>query len=194
MKGGFILAGQELIIPDGTPFVSPPTQVAVADTKQPKALPTDVSPSVEEQPQPQAPVEEKPVPQFAPQLSDGVLQKPCSGSCFITQYYHAGHYALDLQEKGGGQIYAAEAGTVRRSDYGWNGGYGNVIEIDHGNELVTLYAHNKELFVSEGEFVQRGQKIASMGATGLVYGPTGIHVHFEVQLRGIKKNPILYVK
>ena len=80
------------------------------------------------------------------------------------------------------------------SEYGWNGGYGNVIEIDHGNGLVTLYAHNKDLYVKVGNNVSRGQHIASMGNTGLVYGKTGIHVHFEVRLNGVKKNPLLYLE
>jgi murein DD-endopeptidase MepM/ murein hydrolase activator NlpD len=124
----------------------------------------------------------------------GVLQKPCSAACFPTQYYHPGHYAIDMQERGGGPIFAAEAGTVIRADYGWNGGYGNVVEIDHGNDLITVYGHNKELGVKVGDTVSRGQKIADMGNTGLVYGKTGIHVHFEVRLKGVKKNPLLYIQ
>lgn len=188
LEGDFILAGQELIIPGGKPIVRKPTQIAVAG---PSALP----PEPQQQPPSQQPPSAEPVsePEFIALPSGGVLQKPC-GDCFVTQYFHAGHYALDLQDKGGGPIYAAEAGTVRRADYGWNGGYGNVIEIDHGNDLVTLYAHNKALLVKVGDYVQRGQKVAEMGATGLVYGPTGIHVHFEVQLKGVKKNPLLYIQ
>ncbi|MDD3896412.1 MAG: peptidoglycan DD-metalloendopeptidase family protein [Candidatus Peribacteraceae bacterium] len=186
ISGGFIMAGQELIIPGGKPIVRAPTQVATAP--RPVQQPT-TQPSVQEQQQAVA------APTvYTPEPSGGVLQKPCSDVCFITQYYHAGHYALDLQERGGGPIYAAEAGTVIRADYGWNGGYGNVIEIDHGNGLITLYGHNKALNVKAGDYAQRGQKIADMGATGLVYGPTGIHVHFEVQLRGVKKNPLLYIQ
>lgn len=118
---------------------------------------------------------------------------PCSG-CSYTQYYNPGHYAVDIQQKGGGPIYAAEAGTVVRADTGWNGGYGNVIEIDHGNGLITLYAHNKELYVKVGDQVTRGQNISFMGNTGRVYGKTGIHVHFEVIVNGVKKNPLLYLK
>ena len=182
IEGGFIMAGQQLIIPSGSPLVSKPTQVASAS---PKPNPT---------PQPAQPAKPKPPPTFVSKPSGGVLQKPCSEACFITQYYHAGHYALDLQERGGGPIYASEDGIVTRSDKGWNGGYGNVIQIDHGNGLATLYAHNKRLLVDEGEKVSRGQKIAEMGNTGLVYGPTGIHVHFEVRVRGIKKNPLLYIQ
>ena len=118
---------------------------------------------------------------------------PCE-DCNFTQYFHPGHYAVDIQERGGGPIFAAEAGTVIRADYGWDGGYGNVIEIDHGNGLVTLYGHNKELYVKKGDHVTRGQNISWMGNTGRVFGATGIHVHFEVRVNGEKKNPLLYLK
>jgi len=192
IKGGFLLAGQELIIPGGTPIIGKPTVVATAEPPPPSPQPP------EEPGEPREPPAEPPPPPaektFTEHPTAGVLQKPCSDICFITQYYHPGHYAVDWQERGGGPIFAAEAGTVIRADYGWNGGYGNVIEIDHGNELITLYAHNKELHVEVGDVVARGQEIAWMGRTGLVYGATGIHVHFEVRLRGVKKNPLLYVQ
>lgn len=210
IKGGFILAGQELIIPGAKPIVGKPVLVATAEpppvaaetqqvaVAQPKTAEDDPLPPIVELPTP-APTasdtgRDQAPPKYTPTPTSGVLQKPCSDICFITQYYHAGHYALDLQERGGGPIYAAEAGTVIRAEYGWNGGYGNVIEVDHGNNLVTLYAHNKELYVEEGDVVKRGQMISWMGHTGLVYGATGIHVHFEVRLNGVKKNPLLYIQ
>jgi murein DD-endopeptidase MepM/ murein hydrolase activator NlpD len=186
VQGGFIIAGQELIIPGGRPIV--PTQVA----QEPQPRP--------QQPTPQQPAPQQPSgpPVYTPSPTPGVFQKPCSDSCFITQYFRAGHYALDMQDKNNGNyngpIYAAEAGTVVRAETGWNGGYGNVIEVDHGNGLVTLYGHNKQLLVKEGDFVRRGQHIAVMGNTGLVYGATGIHVHFEVLVQGVKKNPLLYIQ
>jgi murein DD-endopeptidase MepM/ murein hydrolase activator NlpD len=123
----------------------------------------------------------------------GIFQNPCN-NCSITQYYHPGHYALDIQTKGDIRpIFAAEAGTVIRAETGWNGGYGNVIEIDHGNGVVTLYGHNEVLYVQKGDVVTRGQEIAKMGHTGRVYGATGIHTHFEVRVNGVKKNPMLYL-
>ena len=132
-------------------------------------------------------------PETAAEPTAGVLQRPCN-NCEVTQGYHPGHYAVDVQTKGGGPVFAAEDGTVIRADYGWDGGYGNVIEIDHGNGLVTLYAHNKELYVKVGDVVKRGQVISWEGNTGLVYGSTGIHVHFEVRVNGVKKNPMLYLE
>lgn len=184
IKGSFLMAGQELIIPGGKPIVTKPVVVAAATASK-----SSVPKSNGRTPPPAKPMEE-----LTTSPTSGVLQKPCSANCFITQYFTSSHYALDLQEKGGGAVYAAEAGTVIRADYGWDGGYGNVIEIDHGNDLVTLYAHNKELYVKVGDTVQRGQLIAAMGNTGLVYGATGIHIHFEVRVKGVKKNPLLYIE
>jgi murein DD-endopeptidase MepM/ murein hydrolase activator NlpD len=180
IQGGFILAGQELIIPGARPIVATPTQVATTPKPgTPAAKPTPPSPG-------------KPTGVTATPTA-GILQMPCE-KCAFTQYFNAGHYAVDIQEKGGGPVFAAEAGTVIRADTGWNGGYGNVIEVDHGNGLVTLYAHNKELYVKVGDKVARGQEVSWMGNTGRVYGKTGIHVHFEVRVNGVKKNPLLYLK
>lgn len=181
LRGSFILAGQELIIPGGRPIVAKTAQVAAKQTppaprgepREPRVAPT--------------------APAVAAQPTRGVLQMPCN-ACLYTQYYHPGHYAIDLQTKGGGAVFAAEDGTVVRAEYGWNGGFGNVIEIDHGNGLYTLYAHNKELYVQKGERVARGKAISWMGNTGRVYGQTGIHVHFEVRVKGIKRNPLLYLQ
>lgn len=173
-----IFAGQQIIIPEGLPLTSDaPVQVAVvpssgsAETARPRP---------------------SPAPEGVPPLSHGVLQKPCD--CVYTQMYHAGHYAIDMAASTGAPIFAAEDGIVIRADHGWNGGYGNVVEIDHGNGLVSLYAHNKKLHVREGNAVRRGDVIATIGNTGRVYGKTGIHLHFEVILKGIKKNPLLYLQ
>lgn len=179
VQGDFILAGQELIIPGGQPIL-PPTQVAVTPQRPPQGKPP-------------AGISPLPVKVTTAEPSHGVLQMPCN-NCTYTQYYRAGHYAVDIQTRGGGPIFASEEGEIIRADFGWNGGYGNVVEVDHGNNLVTLYAHNKEIFVKIGDTVQRGQQIASMGNTGRVYGKTGIHVHFEVRVNGVKKNPLLYLK
>lgn len=201
LKSEFIMAGQQIIIPGGKPLIGKPVQVATAEgppagsSKSSKGGATSSKPSAK--PLAQAP--KKPASAFTPTPSAGVLQKPCSAGCYITQYFGPTHFALDMQEKDengnvGGPVYAAEDGTVIRADYGWQGGYGNVIEIDHGNGLVTLYGHNKDLYVKVGDNVKRGQTISFMGNTGLVYGKTGVHVHFEVRLNGVKKNPLLYLE
>ncbi|MDP7068909.1 MAG: peptidoglycan DD-metalloendopeptidase family protein, partial [Candidatus Peribacteraceae bacterium] len=187
LKSEFIIAGQQLIIPGGAPIVQKSVQVATVDDK-----PTEQDAPTDKPADKPTEVAQKPTGAFTPTPTAGVLQKPCAADCFYTQYYHGRHFAVDMQDRGGGPVYAAEAGTVIRSDMGWNGGYGNVVEVDHGNGLVTLYAHNKELYVEVGDHVARGQTITWMGNSGLVYGATGIHVHFEVRLNGVKKNPILY--
>lgn len=181
LKSDLLLAGQELIIPGGKPIVVKPKQIAVK-------LPTQKPPTIREET-----AKAVAAPSVNAVASVGILQKPCN-DCLYTQYYHPGHYAVDIQTKGGGPVFAAEDGIVIRSDYGWNGGYGNVIEVDHGNDLITLYAHNKEHYVEAGDHVARRQVIGWMGNTGLVYGSTGIHVHFEVRHKGIKKNPMPYLQ
>ncbi len=118
------------------------------------------------------------------------LVKPARGK--ITQGYRRGHYAIDIANSSKGDIYAAFGGTVVKAAYGWNGGYGNYIVIDHGNNRQTLYAHNEKLYVSVGDIVSQGQPISYMGNTGRVYGKTGIHLHFEVIVNGVKKNPFNY--
>jgi LysM repeat protein len=107
----------------------------------------------------------------------------------ITQYFHWGHTGLDVGDKMGNPIYAAETGKVERA--GWAKGYGYNIIINHGNGLKTLYAHNSKLLVSAGDSVSRGQTIALIGSTGWSTGP---HIHFEVRVNGVRKNPLNYIK
>ena len=182
LNSEFLLAGQELIIPGGKPIVvkPKPVQVAVKKAQKPPTIREGTATAAT-------------APSVSAVTSAGILQKPCN-DCMYTQYYHPGHYAVDIQTRGGGPVFAAEDGVVIRSDYGWDGGYGNVIEIDHGNGLITLYAHNKEHYVEVGDHVTRGQVISWMGNTGRVYGATGVHVHFEVRHKGIKVNPLLYLQ
>ncbi len=118
----------------------------------------------------------------------GRLLRPAKGE--ITQGYRRGHAAIDIATRAKGPIYSAASGKVIKAQSGWNGGYGNMIIIDHGNGMQTLYGHNEKLYVTVGQQVEQGQTIAWMGNSGRVYGPTGIHLHFEVRIRGIKYNPI----
>ncbi len=117
----------------------------------------------------------------------GIWGKVTEGQ--ITNGYKAGHYALDIADRSKPPIWAARDGVVITAEYGWNGGYGNYIIIDHGDGFQTLYAHNEELYVAEGDTVTKGQVISKMGNTGRVYGATGIHVHYECVSDGVKINP-----
>ncbi|PIS32125.1 hypothetical protein COT40_01715 [Candidatus Peregrinibacteria bacterium CG08_land_8_20_14_0_20_41_10] len=110
----------------------------------------------------------------------------------ITQQFSRYHPALDISSQKGKAtgIYAAMAGRVIKVASGWNGGYGNMIMIDHGNGIKTLYAHLSSFFVKTDDYVSQGQLIAHMGNSGRVYGKTGIHLHFEIINNGKKTNPL----
>jgi murein DD-endopeptidase MepM/ murein hydrolase activator NlpD len=94
------------------------------------------------------------------------------------------HTGLDFQAAPGTPILAAAGGVVVVQEY--HVGYGNMVEVDHGNGLITRYAHALEVFVKKGDLIKRGQKIASVGSTGRSTGP---HLHFEVIADGVQQDP-----
>ena len=98
------------------------------------------------------------------------------------------HPGIDIAADIGTPIMAAADGVVTSS--GWNGGYGRQVMIDHGNGIVTLYAHNSENLVSPGQRVRKGQQIACVGSTGYSTGP---HVHYEVRVNGTAVNPASFL-
>lgn len=97
------------------------------------------------------------------------------------------HPGMDICNRVGTPIHAAKPGTVVAS--GWNAGYGNAIDIDHGNGVVTRYGHCSALLVKVGQTVQAGERIGLMGSTGYSTGP---HVHFEVRIQGRPVNPATF--
>jgi murein DD-endopeptidase MepM/ murein hydrolase activator NlpD len=99
------------------------------------------------------------------------------------------HEGIDFLADSGSPIHAAAAGVVIFS--GFHPQYGYVIDIDHGNDLVTRYAHCSKLYVREGDVLQRGRKIAESGSTGRSTGP---HLHFEVRYRGTAQNPAKFLE
>lgn len=107
----------------------------------------------------------------------------------ISQYYHWRHHAVDIACKSGTPIYASNDGVVKSA--GWATGYGKRVIISHGNSMRTLYAHFSKIYVRNGQAVNRGDTIGLMGSTGWSTGP---HVHFEVIVGGVKKNPLSYIK
>ncbi|MBN3922686.1 M23 family metallopeptidase [Nostoc sp. NMS4] len=102
--------------------------------------------------------------------------------------YRRFHAGLDFAASYGSKIRAADSGTVIFA--GWYGGYGRAVIIDHGNGMTTLYGHTSELYVSEGQAVERGQAIAAVGSTGFSTGP---HLHFEVRRNGTPVDPANYL-
>lgn len=103
--------------------------------------------------------------------------------------HHAFHAGLDIAAPKGTPVHAVAEGMVTYA--GVRHGYGNVVEIDHGNGYMTRYAHNSKLLVHPGERVRVGTIIARTGSTGR---STGAHVHFEVWLKGRPVNPLAYVR
>lgn len=98
------------------------------------------------------------------------------------------HQGVDLALPAGSRISAADHGTVIFS--GCEGGYGNLVKIDHGNGIVTYYAHCSVLKVEQGQTVEKGQNIAAVGSTG---NSTGPHLHFEVRVNGKNVDPMGYL-
>jgi murein DD-endopeptidase MepM/ murein hydrolase activator NlpD len=88
----------------------------------------------------------------------------------------------------GAPIEAPAAGVVRSA--GWEAGYGNVVEIDHGFGILTKFAHASRILVRPGQRVQRGDRIALVGNSGLATGP---HLHYEVHVNGRPVDPLRYV-
>jgi murein DD-endopeptidase MepM/ murein hydrolase activator NlpD len=114
--------------------------------------------------------------------SYGVRRDPFTGA-------PSNHLGLDVGAAEGTPIRAPARGVVLSA--GPKGGYGNAVEIDHGDGLVTLYGHASELLVSKGETVEPGQEIATVGATGRATGP---HLHFEVRVAGRPVDPGVALK
>ena len=98
------------------------------------------------------------------------------------------HEGIDFMAEVGTPILAAGAGIVRNVER--HPEYGNLVEIDHGDGLVTRYAHASQVFVKAGELVRSSQRIAAVGSTGR---STGSHLHFEVRINGVAQNPARFL-
>ena len=94
------------------------------------------------------------------------------------------HTGLDFPAEPGTSIFAAAGGVVVTQVF--HPQYGNMIEVDHGNDLITRYAHSSRVLVKKGDLIKRGQKIAEVGTTGR---STGSHLHFEVLVQGVPQDP-----
>lgn len=129
--------------------------------------------------------------------SDYGLIWPVQSSFYISQHYGeygpsldgSPHRGTDFAGIGyGAPIVSVLPGTVTFA--GWNGSYGYQVQVNHGNGMVTTYSHNSRLNVSYGDTIAQGQVIAYAGATGFAFG---VHLHFELYVYGVRKNPELYL-
>lgn len=120
------------------------------------------------------------------------LSRPVSGTISSRFGIRGGvsHKGLDIAAPKGTPIYAAASGTVITSAYGWNGGYGNYVVINHGDGINTAYGHCSSLVAKVGQTVNQGDLIAYVGSTG---DSSGNHLHFEVRVNGVAQNPQNYV-
>ncbi len=171
-----IQIGEELVIPDGRPPAAPAPPRPVAAAPKPAAAIKEVFfPSTEAPPAASADV--------------GSLVWP-TDSKRINQYYKWRHPGLDINGKLDNGVYSVDAGIVTYA--GWNtGGYGNMILIDHGNGMITRYAHHSKMYVKAGDQVTKGQTIGMVGSTGRSTGP---HLHFELYWNGSRRNPFEFYK
>ncbi|HHY34729.1 MAG TPA: M23 family metallopeptidase [Firmicutes bacterium] len=126
-----------------------------------------------------------------PPMGSGQMVWPVKGR--VTSYFGwrwgSFHSGIDIAAPAGTPVLAADNGMV--SYRGWNGGYGRLVLIDHGNGTVTAYAHLSGYEVSVGDRVEKGQVIGYVGSSG---NSTGPHLHFEVRENGVAKNPLDYYK
>ena len=97
------------------------------------------------------------------------------------------HNGVDIAGVSSKNIFAVQSGTVSTAQYGWNGGAGNHVKIDHGNGYVSQYMHLSKIMVKEGQHVDKGQLIGIMGCSGSC---TGTHLHFTIYKNGSLMDPL----
>jgi murein DD-endopeptidase MepM/ murein hydrolase activator NlpD len=129
----------------------------------------------------------EPVVQPTPPPAPALVWPVLGGS--VSQFYHAGHLALDIAAPSGTPVVASAPGVVTYASW-TNSGGGNVVSIDHGGGMQTVYNHLGGFTVGSGSYVGTGQVIGYVGCTGTCTGP---HVHFEVIVGGVIVNPLRYV-
>ena len=123
-----------------------------------------------------------PIANFTLSSSFGVRSDPFAGSAAM----HAG---IDLASRSGTPIYATADGVVDRAE--WFGGYGNMVEIDHGKGIATRYGHMSRIAARSGDRIKRGDLIGYVGSTGR---STGNHLHYEVRIDGRAVNPLPFLQ
>ena len=172
LDGSVIQKGQQLFLPGAAPLVRP-TSVASRNVNSYTNVRVNAPSST-----------------ATPSLGK-IFIYPSRGG--ITQGYHGGHRAIDIADRSRPPIWSAASGTIEKVSIGtWGGGYGNHVIVNHGNGVKTLYAHLDSVNVYLGQNVSQGDVLGIMGNTGRVYGATGIHLHWEVIVNGVRQNPYNY--
>ena len=183
LEGDVVVLGQELMLPGAKGAPLPP---------KPTPSPSPVAP--------RAPVARQPQSGGSSDASgcsgcsfSGSLRWPVAGG-YISQYFHPGHYAIDIAADPGTAVFAADGGKVIFAGWKNNGG-GYQVHISHGGNMFTTYNHMMSVSVGAGASVARGQKIGRVGSTGYATGP---HLHFDVWIGPIWKggrrvNPMNYL-
>ncbi|PIQ70344.1 hypothetical protein COS55_03315 [Candidatus Shapirobacteria bacterium CG03_land_8_20_14_0_80_40_19] len=122
-------------------------------------------------------------------VASGAFVWPTSGT--ISQRYTWYHKGIDIANRAGTPVLAADAGKIIIAGWPDNIGYGNRVFIDHGNGFVTVYAHLSRVDVTVGQTVTRGNVVGLIGSTGRSTGP---HLHFEIRASGKAQDPLAYLK
>ncbi len=168
--------GQQLIVPDGALEPPPSSSPSSSSPQGPISHPTSGYYA-------EWPTNSFPAP-------GGITFIWPTQSVGISQYFSWYHPGLDLPNPAEPPVVAASGGTVVYA--GWDTtGYGNRIDINHGNGYLTRYGHLSHIYVTVGEQVSQGQQIGQMGSTGRSTGP---HLHFEIRYNGIAVNPLAILK
>lgn len=107
----------------------------------------------------------------------------------VTRRLAGGHAGVDYRANFGSPVYAASSGIILDSEKGWNGGFGINVFISHGSGMTTRYAHLSSYVVNSGQSVSKGQLIGYSGNSGRSTGP---HLHFELRIHGVAKDPGTY--
>ncbi len=165
---GSLTVGETLIVPGGKPIVTVVTAPRPSTSGGSSAVtPSPVAPKV---------------------TGSGTMTWP-TDLTIITQKFGWSHTGIDIDCGYTNNNYAAADGIVKYS--GWRNGYGETVEVDHGNGLVTRYAHHAKRYVVAGQQVVKGEAVGLCGTTGR---STGTHLHFEVMVNGKFMNPLSYVR
>ncbi|MGB7201781.1 MAG: M23 family metallopeptidase [Pyrinomonadaceae bacterium] len=194
-------------------FIETVSNASILTKLSAEPIRTDIEIQSQEQPAPQdfafnsgGPVDDNELDGETKQLDGelGEIQKSSDPATLPTMWAHLGkinnefgfrrnpfggrsyefHPGMDIDGERGDQVVAPANGTIVKA--GWTGGYGNMIEIDHGNGLITRYGHLSKVEVTVGDTINRGQLIGYVGSTGRSTGP---HLHYELRLGEKPVNP-----